>query len=271
MKMRTLILMPLIWSVAVCATGFLLLGKPVFQIFWRIELEAARLAFIAGCLTCALTFQSGDYLRRAWICLAISMAIYLSRDVTLYILSFGFGTTMSDLINSFMVIAGNTLFVIGMYLLARAWKVAELKLPGSKQSQRTTYAIVAALAITIAGPTAWTNLIGLIRGDTIMLVDLASALGDIISLCLITPLLLTALALRGGHLSRPWFLLAASMLGWLLYDAATLAPMIGVEREIAKIFTETFRALACLFGCSAGLAHRQVVIRMRSVQNLIAH
>jgi hypothetical protein len=83
--------------------------------------------------------------------------------------------------------------------------------------------------------------------------------GDIFSLALIVPVLLTTLALRGGLLSWPWGLMTASQFGWLLYDAsATLRLFVVIEPATATMWSEMFRALACTYCFAAGLAQRAV-------------
>ena len=86
-----------------------------------------------------------------------------------------------------------------------------------------------------------------------------SSAGDIFSLALIVPVLLTTLALRGGLLSWPWGLMTASQFGWLFYDATgTIRHFVHMEPATVTMWSEIFRAIACVFCLSAGIAQRAV-------------
>ena len=121
-----------------------------------------------------------------------------------------------------------------------------------------------ALAAALGGPGVVNNFIELFEGDPSALTGIAMALGDIISLCLIAPVLFTALALRGGLFGWPWWLLTASLLSWLLYDGVLeIGPYLGAGEQTVRSVSEMFRAMACLFEFSAGLAQRHVVKRTK--------
>src|SRR5262249_44582275 len=93
---------------------------------------------------------------------------------------------------------------------------------------------------------------------------LFSALGDMVSLWLIAPLLLTALALRGGLFGWPFALLTASYGAWLGYDALGVGGGdLGLSPHATPAAAEPFRAPGCLYGLSAGLAQREVVAKVR--------
>ena len=88
---------------------------------------------------------------------------------------------------------------------------------------------------------------------------MVSALVDIVSLCLITPLLLTAVALRGGLFFWPWALITASRLAGVLYDAAAV-----VAPSNSLLLPDLFRGLAQNYVCVAGLAQLLVVQHVRN-------
>jgi hypothetical protein len=91
-------------------------------------------------------------------------------------------------------------------------------------------------------------------------VNIASDLGDTICLALVAPVLLTALAMRGGTLRWPWGLLTVSGIAWIAYDAASGAvELFHVEQARWLIVTEALRGLACAFFFSAGMAQRIAV------------
>ncbi|HEU4536260.1 MAG TPA: hypothetical protein VFS00_19180, partial [Polyangiaceae bacterium] len=65
----------------------------------------------------------------------------------------------------------------------------------------------------------------------------------------------TALALRGGRLIWPWALMTTGFLFWLLYDAGlVLAEAFALWDLRARVLRESFRAAACLYTFSAGVA-----------------
>jgi hypothetical protein len=120
--------------------------------------------------------------------------------------------------------------------------------------------------VVFAGPGVVSNAKRVADGDLVALASSASALGDMVSLCLIAPLLLTALSLRGGLIGWTWTLLTASYVAWLLYDALlVVGPWLGLGPRGVRTGSELFRALGCTFGFTAGLAQRAVVQQLRSI------
>src|SRR5262249_51549704 len=128
-----------------------------------------------------------------------------------------------DYLEAGVILIANISSVIGTWLMARAWQVAGLELPGSCAGRATVIFAAIAIAIVIAGPAVYVDFHNLITGVPVSGVRVASDVGDIISFCLIAPVLLTAVALRGGSLFWPWSLLTASMLRWLFYEGSNLS------------------------------------------------
>lgn len=266
MKLRWLAIMPLLVAMVVVVLDLILASSPAYPIFKRAQLEAVRLACIIGMLAAALKFRRGEYLRKAWMLLSINMMVFLLRDVLFIVQELGidlFGNENNyNIFSGIMVVIGNVFGVIGMFVLARAWKVADLELPGPKWGQQALFVIAVLLSFIIVGPTAYKHLFLLLEGSTRSMIGLGSSLGDIISLCLIAPLLLTALALRGGLLVWPWLLITASSISWLFYDATAF--LEASTTSIPKLIVyEAFRTLACMFGFAAALAQRFVVDKIR--------
>jgi hypothetical protein len=110
------------------------------------------------------------------------------------------------------------------------------------------------------GPAVWRHAQSLAGGEWGQLVLLVSAVVDILAVCLIAPLLLTAMALRGGLVGWPWALVTASLVCWLLYDGAA-----DVQRMVSVGFplTDVFRGMAENYLFAAGLAQRFVVQHVR--------
>jgi hypothetical protein len=262
MRYRLLAVFPLAWGALFLAGVALWSGTPSYAAFLRVETEAAKLLALAGAWAAAAAFRPGEYPRRAWFLIGLCMALLLARDLTLLPLGFeALGERNLAWLRGLLVAAGNLSQVVGVWLLARAWRVADLSLPGSSRAQTGVVLAAALLAGVFAGPSVVTNAARAAAGDLTALTAVASALGDTVSLCLIAPLLLTALALRGGLIGWPWSLLTVSYVCWLLYDGALVyGPAAGLEPASVRVLGELFRALGCAFGFSAGMAQRGVVV-----------
>ena len=232
---------------------------------WVVPLVKAVAA--AGSIAAALRFQRGDYLRLAWVLTAACYALLLLKDVL-----FGTGSRLmhpfSDsvaVLRGTLTLLANAAGVIGAFLLARAWQVAGIFLPGSKTTQRLVFAAGVVLSLAIAGRATAQDIRTLMAGDPQVLVIVASDLGDILTLVLIAPVLLTAIALRGGLLAWPWTLMAAAGISWLFYDAvAGVGKTAGVNEVTLRSIEELFRLIACGFTCASGVAQRMVMRDMRS-------
>lgn len=261
MPVRWLVGLPLLWGGVFVVVANLLLGTPAYEVFLRSEIEAAKLVSLVGGLAAALAFERGEYLRRAWFLVGGSTGFFLVRDLTLAPLGFeAMGETPLLVVRAVLVALGNVSMVIGVFMLARTWKVAGLALPGRPRGQVGVVLLTIAFALALAGPGAWTFGSRLLSGDLTAAAGVFSALGDMATLVLIGPLLLTALALRGGLFAWPWALLTTSCVAWLFYDSFyTVGPLLGLSDEAARIGYETCRGLGGTFACAAGLAQRFIV------------
>lgn len=258
--MRWLLVLPLLGVLACVLIERLLAGEAGHATWLRVQIELAKGLSLTGSLVAAFTFGRGEYLRRAWLFTGGCMAVLLLRDATLV---FDDSPNLA-LVRGVMVVVANLSAVIGTWMLARAWKVAGIDLPGGRTAQLSVLGLAVALALALGLPGVIENAGKLVGGDPEALVWLGSGLGDIACLILIAPVLLTALALRGGRLGWPWSLLTASMFAWLLYDAALQwLPLLGADPGAAKTTSEVFRCLAGLLGLAAGLAQHRVVADMR--------
>jgi hypothetical protein len=265
MRYRTFVAFPLLWAAAFLVGDASLHGTPAYPVFLRAEVELVKALALAGALAAALALEPGDYLRRAWLLIAGCMALLLLRDLTLAPIGLeALGARNLDLVRGGLVVAANLSQVVGTWLLARAGERAGLGVPASRGAQWGVLAAVVALSAAFAGPGVVANARRVMDGDLVALTGAASALGDMLSLCLIAPLLLTALALRGGLIGWTWTLLTASYVSWLLYDGwLVLGPWLGQDPRWARTGSELFRALGCTFGFTAGLAQRAVVRQLR--------
>lgn len=258
MRFRWLTAFPLLYAAAFVATAALLSGQEALEPFVRGQLLLVRVLAIAGCLAAVSVFQRGDHLRRAWASLVLATVLVLVRDVLrLPPFDFPSGVDGLGLVIAGLGILSNVALLTGVWLLARSWKLAAISLPGGRSGAIATTLVAAGLALGVAGPSAWKHGLELLGGDWNALIMTVSAVVDILSLCLLAPLFLTAMALRGGMFAWPWALMATSMLSWLFYDgAAALGPAL----ELGDFpLTDVFRGLAENFLCAAGLAQRFAV------------
>ena len=260
-RFRWLIVVPLLWGGVFLVLALFLRGSGAYEVFMRTELELATSVALLGGLAAAFAFDRGEYLRRAWLFVAAAIVLAWS---TAYLSPLGFeamGETPLLVLRAVLVSAGNLSMIVGVYMLARTWKVAGLTLPGRALGKVAVVAATILLAFGLAGPGIVTFGGRLLGGDLTAAAGAASAFGDMVTLILIGPLLLTALALRGGLFVWPWALLTTSCVAWLFYDSFyTIGPMLGLSQEAARIGYETCRALGCTFGAAAGLAQRFIAV-----------
>jgi hypothetical protein len=271
MRYRLLAVLPLVWGVVFLAGDALLPGE-ARSVFWRTQLELAKTLALTGGWLAALAFRPGEYPRRAWFLIGACMGLLLLRDLTLLPLGLqeALGAKGVELARSLLVVAANASQVVGTWLLARSWRVAGLSVPASPAAQWSVVGLVTLVVGAVAGPGLLFGLRQLGGGDLGALANLASALGDVLSLLLIAPLVLGALALRGGSMGWPFSLLSASFVAWLLYDALlALGPAAGLPGPQVRTISELFRALGCLFGFSAGLAQYLVVRQIRRLASAL--
>jgi hypothetical protein len=263
MSFRILVAIPLAWVAVFSVLDQLVSGTAGYRIFMRTEIELVKGMALIGCLAAALAFGRGEYMRRAWLFMGGCMLFLLLRDLTMVPAIEKSSLPIAPIRGSLVILA-NASLIVGILLLARAWKVAGLMLPGTRRQRWVVLLIAIFTAAALGGPGVVKNLIELLGGDLRALSGMAMSLGDSISLCLIAPVLLTALALRGGLFEWPWWLLAASLLSWLIYDCIwELGLYLGMGEHAWRSVCEMFRALACMFEFSAGLAQYHIVKRTK--------
>jgi hypothetical protein len=230
----------------------------------RLEVETVKLLGLVGCWAAAFSFDRGEYMRRAWLETGACYFFLLLRDITL-----GAWTPWApgprllgvptEVFESALVLVANVGAVLGSLMLARAWSVAGLGDADDRGRRRLLTIVAGVIAVVVVGHNMHTDINALRGGNLDGGVMIASDLGDIVSMALIAPVLLTALAMRGGLLVWPWALLTASMLGWLFYDATTSVGHVVRGGNSLRQTAEVFRTLACTFSFSAGMAQRIVV------------
>lgn len=260
MRYRWLSIFPLAYAAVFAAIAWSLAGADALTPFVRGQLLLVRVLAILGCFAAAAAFERKDHLRRAWLFLAWATILVLARDLLRFPVELVSTEGGGRWLVTGLGVLSNFALLTGTWLLARAWKVAAIPLPGGRARAVAVTVVVAAIALAVAGPFAWGHLQSVVAGEWSALVMLVSAVVDIVALCLIAPLLLTTIALRGGIVSWPWGLVTASLACWLLYDV--VAGLQGTL-ETAFPFTDVFRGLAENYLAAAGLAQYLVVRRVR--------
>jgi hypothetical protein len=263
MRFRWLAVFPLLYAAVFVALIWWLRGGEGLAPFVTGQRILVRLLAIAGCFLAVSVFGRGDHLRTAWLWLGWGSIAILLRDLLRLLPPFQGATAGpgAQVILSGLGILSNLGLLVGIWMLARSWKMAAISMPGGRSGVIAVAVITAALALAVAGPGALKSARALAGGDWSALILCVSATVDILTLCLITPLLLTAVSLRGGLFSWPWGLVTASQLSWLLYDAAAaLAPSLTPG---GFPLAEVCRGLAENYLFAAGLAQFFVVQQVR--------
>ncbi|HEX7183206.1 MAG TPA: hypothetical protein VF756_15305 [Thermoanaerobaculia bacterium] len=265
MRFRLLAVFPLLYAAVFFAVAWQLQGDDALGPFVAWQRILVRVLGAVGCFAAVSVFERGDHLRRAWLWLGTGTIVILLRDILRLLLpSFQAANAgpVELAILASLGILSNLALLGGIWMLAHSWKRAAIFLPGGRSGAIAVAVITAVLAIAVAGPGAVESAREVYGGDWNSLVLLVSAAVDIISLCLIAPLLLTAVALRGGLFSWPWGLISASQFSWLLYDAAATLGNAGLVPATFPL-PDVFRGLAENYLFAAGLAQFLVVRHVR--------
>jgi len=232
-----------------------------------VEVEMVKIFALTGSLIAASAFDRGDYLRRAWLVYGFCYVFLLLRDLLFGVWLDHYSGGPLQYLEPVLVILANCCGVIGVWMLSRTSEVAGIALPGSSQRQFLARALGFVVGLAIAGPSLYLEIGHALQGRVLSIVLVVSGIGDVISLALIVPVMLTAIALRGGLLLWPWGLFTASALSWLLYDfTGLMRHLVQIEPTTATMWREIFRAMACTFCLSTGIAQRMVSAPESDVQ-----
>jgi hypothetical protein len=234
--------------------------ETIYFIFSILAVGAAAV----GSLVAALTLDAGDYMRRPWSLMGVCYGL-LVLNALLFRTTSRFEaqdlSALSVALSGVLVFAGNVCSVWGTVQIARAWRVAGLDLRVPSAVRWVAVGVSLAIALALVGALTLEDLRTVSGGDLRVLPSLASNTGDVVSLTLVAPILLTAFALRGGNLGWPWSLLAFASLGWLVYGAAPMVgTYLGVDESTMRAFGAAVRTFACLAQMSAGLLQALVVM-----------
>jgi hypothetical protein len=265
-KLRWLVAVPL-GSVLLFSLALIALPDAE-DVIIRAGIDISKVMALVGALSAALTFGRGDHLRRAWLFVAACSALLLVRDSFLIPQLAALSPTFIPWFRTGLAVVANVCAVIGFWILANAWSIAGVELPGSRLSRRGLVIGAVVIAVAVVGPTTWLRLQEALTGNPRGAALVASGIADSIQLALLAPVLLTAVALRGGLLSWTFGFLAAGQFSWLIYDAiAAYGDLVFPFFPGMLAITETFRILANSFTLAAGLTQRSVVLAARRDQS----
>lgn len=251
---RTLLLIPA--AFALLALGGTFLSESSAGTYFRSLIVLTCLLTAGGAFLAARHFAAGDRLLVSWAMLgagyllaAIRHGMRLSSILT--------GTAMPPpAVSNTMLILQNVLVAAALLWFVLAWRSTGLNAPVPRSSQIGWTIGGIALALLVGGFPLMQGLASA-SADPMLLV---STLGDVVALALIVPLVLPALALRGGLLMYVWLFLAASSLSWLGYDLWYAGGAgFGLAPSLDRAIEEAFRMFAVTFAFIATIAQRRAV------------
>jgi hypothetical protein len=226
----------------------------------------SRAAAAVGCGLAAAQFDRGDYMRKAWTAMGLTYLILL-----VYAALFGgahligdlLPVTVAGIVGGILVGVANVFTIVGEVLVARTWSAAGMDFEVSRAVKVAAVVGSLLLALVIAGGSAWADLQLVLQGNYASLSDLFSAMGDIVALAVLAPIVLTALSLRGGSLFWPWGMLALGTVAWVLFDGTyTFSGWFGIASEHVRPLAQAFAVGGSLAYLSAGLFQRSARIEV---------
>ena len=246
MRLRLLALAPFPLAILLALAASFMSGP---ALAYQLEGVIVKALAAAGCAVAAGAFPRRSRLRLAW---GLQAACYAVLSLK----------TLPGLIDVVLLMRVSTLFAnlvapAAAFLMVQAWYGAGLSPAIPRRGRWLLPLLALGCGLALAGPTLAARL-ELVGKDPTALLLVFSAIGDIGSITLLAPLLLIAIAMRGGRLAWPWGILATGELCWLLYDLASLVAPLLLGPALALGATEAMRTAGCLFYASAGLAQRLV-------------
>ena len=258
-----LVAIPIVVGAAYLVAQSFFAEEPARRTFFIVEIAIMKLLGAAGCFVAASRYRRREYMGVAWYLIGIDYFLLFAKD-----LMFGKTVHLPNLdpelaatLRVIFVVIGNVASAVGCVMLARVWHVAGIALPGSRRLQYAAMLVGIAVAVALVGWGTWQDL-GTLRhtGDKDAYVAIASNLGDIVSFSAIAPILLTAIAMRGGALAWPWALVTLSNMGWLLYDMSwSFERQWALSEHTLRIVAEFWRGQGCIMAFAAGLAQRWAI------------
>jgi hypothetical protein len=252
--MRRLALIPFVLG-AIAALA-IVLPEQSAAIFSRVVLICVALATAASALLTMRRFTAGDRLYVTWALLGTGYLLAAVRYSLRLISLLDPSVTYPRALTDGMLIVQNILVAASLFLFVRAWRATGLANPGSRGAQ--IGGIVAGIAVAvIVGGFPLLQGVQTAKADLVLLVSTA---GDMVGIALIVPLMMSALALRGGLLMHTWVYLAASESVWLLYDIwYAIRASTSLEPRASRGIEEAIRIVAIGFALIASMAQRRAL------------
>ncbi len=228
--------------------------------FWAYEVPFMKALSATGLFLAASRYRRGEYMGVAWALCGLCYFLLLLKDL-LFGRVFHFAGLPPDTattMRAVFVAAANVSGATGSIMLARVWRVAGIALPGTRASQTGAFVVSFVVAVAIIGWGLWRELHSVVHGEREAITVVASNLGDVVSFIVIAPLMLTAIAMRGGTLAWPWALITASNVAWLLYDMSWMFER-QLGEETLRSIEEFWRAVACALALATGMAQRWAI------------
>lgn len=251
--MKQLAVIPFVFALVTAAGMFL--EPDAGATYHRVVLIGAAFATALSAYMTMAKFAREDRLHACWLLIGAGYSLagvrYILRVITLVT-----GTTFNQTMLDVMLILQNVAIAAALWLFVRAWRATGLVAPGSRATQVLSIAAGVAIAIVVGGyPLA--RGIANANADLVLLV---STLGDMVGLALIVPLMMSALAMRGGLLMHTWVFLAASEVAWLCYDLwYAFRPGLPLTLPVGRGIEEAVRVVAVLFAFAATVAQRRAI------------
>ena len=259
----TLIAIPVLIAIAFLGLQSLFPEGHSRQVFFTVEIMTVKVLASIGCFVAASRYRRREYMGIAWQVIGVDYLLLFTKDILFgkVVHLPGIDPDTAESVRVGFVIAANIGGSIGCIMLARVWHVAGIALPGSRRLQYVAMVAGVAFAVAIVGWGTWNDLHNVRNtGSKEAMVAVASNLGDIVSFSAIAPILLTAIAMRGGALAWPWALVTLSNIGWLLYDMSwSFERQFALSEHTLRLVAEFFRAQGCAMALSAGLAQRWAI------------
>jgi hypothetical protein len=257
-----LVAIPIIVAIVYLVSQSFFVDEHARKLYFITEIAFMKLLAAAGCFIAASRYRRREYIGIAWYLIGLDYFLLFAKDLLFgkYIHLPNVDENLASTLRIIFVFIGNAGSAIGCIMLARVWHVAGIALPGSRRLQYAAIVVGIGVAIAIVGWGTWQDFGHLRQGDKDSWVAVASNLGDIVSFSAIAPILLTAIAMRGGALAWPWALVTLSNVGWLLYDLSwSFERQWALSEHTLRIIAEFWRAMGCIMAFSAGLAQRWAI------------
>jgi hypothetical protein len=220
----------------------------------------ASVIAIAGTTAAARAFSPGDYLRRVWTLFAASAVLLLvSSSIRagwmIAVPGVPFDQSALAPVRVLIVLTLNLLNAGALVLLALTYRRSGLTPPRSWKSHGL-WALCTAVALAIVLPQLRHNLQVLLAGGastTQTFATVVSALGDLVTIVLVAPILRVAYMMRGGKLAWAWWAMAGAGAMWIVFDAYPWDRMQGALAllTVARTAAISLKGLSGLLQCAA--------------------